>query len=70
MTLDQSAKNYFRLAGVTIVDWAVNNGFSPALVYAVLSGRRKCVRGKSYEIAMALQAKIQEAEHLEEKKMD
>jgi gp16 family phage-associated protein len=69
MTLDQSAKNYFRNAGVTIADWAVANGFSPALVYAVLSGRRKCLRGKSYEIALVLQAKIKETEHKEEEKM-
>lgn len=70
MTPEQSAKNYFRIAGVTVADWAVANGFSPALVYAVLSGRRKCLRGKSYEIAMVLRAKIQEVEQSEEKQVD
>ena len=70
MTPDQSAKNYFRIAGVTVADWAVENGFSPALVYAVLSGRRKCLRGKSYEIAMVLRAKIKEVEQWEEKQVD
>lgn len=44
----------FRARGVTIAAWAQANGFPAALVYAVLSGRSKGYRGKSYEIARAL----------------
>lgn len=44
----------FRSNGVAIAEWAKSNGFSPALVYAVLRGERKCLRGQSHEIAKAL----------------
>jgi gp16 family phage-associated protein len=44
----------FREGGVSVVDWATKNGFSPALVYAVMKGRRKCLRGESHRIAVAL----------------
>lgn len=41
-------------SGVSIAEWARVNGFSSGLVYQVLEGRRKCVRGQSYRIAVAL----------------
>lgn len=44
----------FRADGVAIVDWARAHGFSAALVYAVLRGERKCLRGQSLKIARAL----------------
>jgi gp16 family phage-associated protein len=44
----------FREGGVSVVDWATQNGFSPALVYAVMKGKRKCLRGESHHIAVAL----------------
>lgn len=44
----------FRVNGVAVVDWARVHGFSAALVYAVLRGERKCLRGQSFEIARAL----------------
>lgn len=44
----------FRSNGVAIAAWAESNGFSPALVYAVLRGERKCLRGQSHQIAKAL----------------
>lgn len=44
----------FRANGVAIVDWARTHGFSAPLVYAVLRGERKCLRGQSFEIAKAL----------------
>jgi gp16 family phage-associated protein len=44
----------FRANGVAVVDWARLHGFSAALVYAVLRGERKCLRGQSFEIAKAL----------------
>lgn len=44
----------FRTNGLTARGWAEAHGYEPALVYAVLSGTRKCLRGKSFEIAVAL----------------
>lgn len=41
-------------SGVSISEWARENGFAAGLVYAVLKGRRKCLRGQSYRIAVAL----------------
>jgi gp16 family phage-associated protein len=43
-----------REQGVSARGWAVENGFEPTLVYSVLSGTRKCLRGKSHEVAKAL----------------
>jgi len=45
---------WFHENGISVVDWAARNGFSPALVYAVIKGRRKCLRGESHDIAVAL----------------
>lgn len=44
----------FERNGVCIADWARRNGFNPRLVYQVLAGRRKCLRGESFQIAKAL----------------
>lgn len=44
--------------GLSVVDWANERGFAVALVYAVLSGRRKCLRGESHRIAVALGLKV------------
>lgn len=45
---------WFRESGITVADWAASHGFSPALVYAVMKGKRKCLRGESHHIAVAL----------------
>lgn len=47
----------FRANGTSLSRWAVERGFSPALVYAVLKKGRKCLRGQSHEIAVALKLK-------------
>ncbi|OYY32161.1 MAG: hypothetical protein B7X65_22880 [Polaromonas sp. 39-63-25] len=44
----------FRSEGVTVAEWARARGFSPRLVYVVLGGERKCLRGQSYQIAREL----------------
>jgi gp16 family phage-associated protein len=44
----------FRSTGTTAAEWADAKGFSRALVYAVLRGERKCLRGQSHAIAVAL----------------
>lgn len=49
-----AVKADFEQRGVTIADWAEHRGFSRALVYAVLAGRKRCIRGESHRIAVAL----------------
>jgi len=39
---------------VSVTTWALERQFSPNLVYAVLAGRRRCVRGQSHLIAVEL----------------
>jgi len=46
--------NDFQTNGVSIANWARQRGFNPRLVYQVLSGRRRSVRGQSFHIARAL----------------
>lgn len=48
------ARAWFAEQGVSITEWAMQRGFAPALVHAVLKGDRKCVRGQSFRIAVAL----------------
>lgn len=48
------AQQWFVDQGLAVSDWAISRGFNPALVYAVLHGRRKCLRGQSHRIAVAL----------------
>lgn len=53
--LDASAaKNLFERSGTSVAEWARIRGFSAGLVYQVLEGRRKCMRGQSHKIALAL----------------
>lgn len=44
----------FRLRGVSISDWSRRHGFSASLVYAVLDGRVRGLRGEAHRIAQAL----------------
>lgn len=53
MTPEQ-VKEAFAHRGLTISGWAKQQGFSQALVYQVLSGKRQPVRGESHRIAVAL----------------
>jgi gp16 family phage-associated protein len=48
------AREWFRDNGITITRWAYDHGFSPSLVYQVAQGKRKCLRGQSHLIAVAL----------------
>jgi gp16 family phage-associated protein len=41
-------------SGISISEWARANGFATGLVYQVLTGKRKCLRGQSFQIAFAL----------------
>ncbi|ALS60688.1 DNA-binding protein [Pandoraea norimbergensis] len=46
--------------GISITQWAIANRFSPNLVFEVLGGRKKCVRGQAHEIAIKLGLKAGE----------
>lgn len=48
------ARAIFENTGWSVAEWARLQGFSTGLVYQVLEGRRKCLRGQSYRIAVAL----------------
>lgn len=48
------ARNWLDRHGVTVSDWARNNGFEPAIVFALLSGRTRGRRGQAYQAAVAL----------------
>lgn len=44
----------FYARGLCISSWARENGFSANLVFDVLGGRKKCIRGQSHRIAVRL----------------
>lgn len=50
----QEAQQWFVDQGLAVSEWAEAHGFTTPLVYAVLHGRRKCLRGQSHRIAVAL----------------
>ena len=50
----QEVREEFNKSGTPINLWAVENGFKPSLVYEVLSGRKKCLRGQCHKIAVLL----------------
>lgn len=45
---------YFHQRGISVASWARERGYSPWLVYSILGGQRKCLRGKSAQIAKEL----------------
>lgn len=44
----------FMDSGISVSEWARQNGFSASLVYQILEGNRRCIRGQSHQIAVAL----------------
>ncbi len=44
----------FQRKGVSIAGWATAHGFNTNLVFEVLAGRKKGVRGQSHKIAVML----------------
>lgn len=48
------AKQALADQGISVAQWAAANKFCTALVWQVLAGSRKCVRGQSHQIAVAL----------------
>jgi gp16 family phage-associated protein len=50
----EEAKAELQRQGVSISSWASANGFSTNLVFEVLAGRKKCLRGQAHNIAVKL----------------
>ena len=50
----QDAWRHLRSSGLSAREWAERHGFEPSLVYSVLTGSRKCLRGRSFLVARAL----------------
>lgn len=44
----------FRRNGISIAGWATAHGFNTNLVFEVLAGRKKGVRGQAHKIAVLL----------------
>lgn len=53
-----------RASGESIADWADRHGFERKLVYSILTGNRKCLRGQSFKIAVALGLKPAQSQEL------
>lgn len=51
---EEQVRATFKENRITIADWARARGFSVELSRMVLAGKRKCLRGQSREIAVAL----------------
>jgi len=52
-TLEQ-ARHWFEARGVSVSDWAKENGFPRDVVYAILAGRTRGRRGRAHQVAVAL----------------
>lgn len=50
----EETKELMASSGISIAEWARENRFSCGLVYQVLEGKRRCLRGQSHRIAVAL----------------
>jgi gp16 family phage-associated protein len=53
MTPDQ-VKSKFKREGITVTQWAEQNGYGRHYVYLVLNGQVKALYGKGHEIAVKL----------------
>lgn len=50
----EEALSWFRQTGTPVAHWAVEHGFEPAVVYALLNRRTRGHRGKAHQAALAL----------------
>lgn len=50
----EEARADFDRKGLSIAGWAREHGFSRSLVYEILAGRKRCLRGDSHKIAVLL----------------
>ncbi|HCI7193823.1 DNA-binding protein [Acinetobacter baumannii] len=54
MRTSQEVRSELQKRGLSIADWARQNGFTPELVHQVLNSKKIPVRGKSHQIAVKL----------------
>lgn len=54
MRTPDEVKETLQIRGLSIAEWARENGFSPKQVYQVLNAKHKPTRGKSHQIAVKL----------------
>jgi len=52
-TPDQAMAEFHR-TGKSVSSWAKEHGFNTNMVYGILKGERKCLRGQSHRIAVLL----------------
>jgi len=50
----KEARDWLSYMGITIAQWSREHGFNESLVHEVLAGRKRCLRGNSHNIAIAL----------------
>lgn len=50
----EQVRSCFERSGISVADWARSQGFSLVLTRMVAAGKRKCLRGQSHQIAVAL----------------
>jgi gp16 family phage-associated protein len=50
----EQVRDEFMRRGLSISEWARARGYSAQLVYQVLAGRKRCLRGQSHAIAVTL----------------
>lgn len=56
-------KSYLESQGMSVNEWAHEQGFPPAVVYALLAGRSKGMRGIAHRAAVALGLKSKPEEN-------
>ena len=54
MRTSQEVRSELQKRGLSIADWARQNGFTPELVHQVLNSNKIPVHGKSHQIAVKL----------------
>lgn len=59
MTTPKQIKNELYQQGLTIKQWAIQNGYQPSQVYRVINGESKALYGLGHEIAIKLGLKKQ-----------
>lgn len=50
----EEARAWLGYLGISVSQWARDNKMNQSLVYEILAGRKKCLRGKSHNIAVLL----------------
>ena len=48
------AKSWLQYQGISVSQWCRENNFNTSLVFEILAGRKRCLRGMSHNIAVAL----------------